>query len=273
MRKLPDGRAFTLIELVSLIALLAFAASCLVPALARTRPNSRAVSCLNNLKQLSNAWRLYADDNGGRLVWNRDGAAVGNVPSQNWVGGWLDFTSVSDNTNTGKLVDHAAYPAAAYLGPYVKSAGVFKCPADSSTVRIGSQRLPRARSVSMNNFVGEANRAWSLGSQFQLYRRIDAIGKPSPAALWIILDEREESINDGCFFTDPDTAWSLIDYPAAYHDRGAGFAFGDAHAEIRHWADPRTAPVLIPGQQPPFNVVFPGDLDIAWLQQHATSRP
>jgi prepilin-type processing-associated H-X9-DG protein len=91
--------------------------------------------------------------------------------------------------------------------------------------------------------------------------------------LWIILDEREESINDGLFFTNPDTAWSLIDYPAAYHDQGAGFVFADGHSEIHRWVDRRTAPVLIPGQLPPFNTIFPGDVDITWLQQHATSKP
>lgn len=125
----------------------------------------------------------------------------------------------------------------------------------------------------MNNFVGEANRAWTTPTQFQLYRRMDAIGKPAPAALWIILDEREESINDGCFFTNPDFQWNLIDYPAAYHEQGAGFAFADGHSEIHRWMDRRTAPVLLPGQLLPLNMTFPGDVDITWLQQHASSRP
>ncbi len=125
----------------------------------------------------------------------------------------------------------------------------------------------------MNNYVGEANRSWTGLNTYQLYRKIDAIGKPTPAALWIILDEREESINDGCFFTNPDSQWNLIDYPAAYHNRGGGFAFADGHSEIHRWMDPRTAPVLAPGQSPQFNVTLPGDVDLMWLQQHATSRP
>src|SRR5262249_26316945 len=126
---------------------------------------------------------------------------------------------------------------------------------------------------SMNNCVGDGGRSWQTPSQYQLYRKIDAIAKPTPAALWIILDEREDSINDGCFFTNPDTAWNLIDYPAAYHNGGAGFAFADAHAEIPHWIDPRTTPVLRPGQLLPLNVLLPNDFDVTWLQQHATSKP
>jgi prepilin-type processing-associated H-X9-DG protein len=264
-------RGFTLVELLTLLALAAFAVMLLIPALAHTQPNSLSVRCLNNLRQLGAAWRMYADDNSGRLVWNRGGT---DVTKGDWVGGsWLDFTSLSDNTNTGPLIDHAKYPSGAWLGPYVKSAAVFKCPADHSTVTIAGQKWPRVRSVSMNNWVGEASPSFVTPSQFQFYRKIDAIGKPAPAGLWIILDEREESINDGLFFTNPDTAWSLIDYPAAYHDQGAGFVFADGHSEIHRWVDRRTAPVLIPGQLPPFNTIFPGDVDITWLQQHATSKP
>lgn len=273
MRTLRKSQGFTLVELLALSALLALAAMLLAPAFAHTRPNTQVAVCLNHLQQLSAAWRLYADDNSGRLVWNRDGGDVGTPYSQNWIGGWLDSSTVTDNTNTALLVDHAKYPNAAYLGPYVKSASAFKCPADLSTVSIGGQRMPRIRSVSMNNSVGEASRSWSGTGTYQLYRKFDMIGKPTPAALWILLDEREESINDGCFFTNPDAAWNLIDYPAAYHNRGAGFAFADGHAEIHRWMDPRTAPVVRLGQTLPFNVTYPGDVDVTWLQQHATSRP
>ena len=268
MSSSSSTRAFTLVELMALVALVAFAGTLLIPALAHNKPSSAAVRCLNNLRQLGAAWRMYADDNAGRLVWNRDGLNVGT--SQNWIGGWLDFSTSVDNTNTALLVDHAKYPLAAYLGPYIKSASVFKCPADNSKTPLGAARV---RSVSMNNCVGEAGRSWQTPSQYQLYRKIDAIGKPSPAALWILLDEREDSINDGCFFSNPDTPYNIIDYPAAYHNHGAGFAFADGHAELHLWNDPRTTPVLRSGQLLPFNVILPGDLDITWLQQHATSKP
>jgi prepilin-type N-terminal cleavage/methylation domain-containing protein len=61
-------RAFTLIELVVVIALFALLATLLVPASAHTRPNSQAIQCLNNLRQMANAWQTYAEDNGGRIV-------------------------------------------------------------------------------------------------------------------------------------------------------------------------------------------------------------
>src|SRR5262245_3994082 len=269
MSKLLSTPGFTLIELITTLAPVALAGSLFAPALARTQPNSRTVRCLNNLRQIGTAWTMYASDNAGGLVWNRDGGNVGKAAlDENWVGGWLDFTSSSDNTNTALLVDHGRYPYAAYLGPYIKSAAAFKCPADSTSVFVGGQRLPRVRSVSMNNCVGEGARSWSSSGVYQLYRKIDAIGRPTPAYLWIILDEREESINDGCFFNNPDSPWNLIDYPAAYHNRGAGFTFADGHSEIHRWTDPRTTPIPRPGQLFPFNITLPGDIDVAWLQQH-----
>ena len=59
--------AFTLVELVTLVALVAFAATLFAPALAHTKSNNHAARCLNNLRQLSAACRMYADDNSDTL--------------------------------------------------------------------------------------------------------------------------------------------------------------------------------------------------------------
>jgi prepilin-type processing-associated H-X9-DG protein len=87
--------------------------------------------------------------------------------------------------------------------------------------------------------------------------------------MFVVLDEREDSINDGWFATDPDTMYQLIDYPASYHNRAAGFSFADGHSEIHRWRDARTMPSLSPGQLLPLNVNLPGDQDVVWLSQHA----
>ena len=265
-------RAFTLTELLTLSATLALLSLLLAPALAGTRPSGQATRCVNNLRQLGAAWRMYADDNNGRLVYNRAGTGM-SAGNEAWVAGFLDFSSSSYNTNVGFLVDHARYPYAAFLGPYVKSASVFRCPADRSTILQGTTRLPRCRSLSMNNSVGEGAQPWGGSSgATQVYRKLDAIATPPPASLFVILDEHEDSINDGIFVTT-DTPWTLVDYPASYHNRAAGFVFADGHCEIHRWTDPRTAPVLGPGQMLPFNTPMPSNVDVAWLQQHATSRP
>ena len=128
--------------------------------------------------------------------------------------------------------------------------------------------MPRVRSVSMNNFFGVGGRTWTTPSRYIQHRNLDQI--KSPAGQFVFLEERQDSINDGCFFTDSDTPYQLIDYPASYHDSAAAFSFVDGRAEIHQWVDPRTMPILQPGQLLPLNVNLPGDQDVLWLQQHAS---
>jgi hypothetical protein len=265
--------AFTLLELVVILAVLALLSCVLAPALCRTAPTSAAFQCLNNLRQLGAAWIMYADDNHGRLVYNRDGGAAGLTSADaSWVAGWLDFTSSSANTNTAMLVNHDFYPYGAFLGPYLKTPKPFKCPADISAVTIGGQSLPRARSVSMNGRVGEGARSWTgPGSRFHLYSTMAAIYDPGPSQLFVFVDELESSINDGVFQVDPDTLFQMVDYPASHHNSSGAFGFADGHSEIHAWRDPRTIPPFEPGQLLDLNVNLPGDVDALWLAQHCTN--
>lgn len=266
--------AFTLVEVLVVVAIIGLLASLLLPALAKAKGNATAIACRHNARQLGFGWILYADDHEGRLV--------PNLGSENsgWVSGSLDYErSNSDNTNSNLLLD----PRYAKLGPYAKEARLFKCPSDASYVGSGAGRRARVRSVSMNGAVGgdSADRQWtSLNGAWRTFQLMSQIQTPSPASLWVFTEEHPDSVDDGRFTVDlarKGGAGYFHSWPANFHNEGAHFAYADGHAERKRWLDNRTkhenkyCGCLSSYAKSGYFTLMPGNVDLVWLQERTSS--
>ena len=71
--------AFTVVELLVVIAVIAILAALLFPVLSTAKEKGRQLECLDHENQITIAAMLYADDNNGNMCGERMGTASGNV--------------------------------------------------------------------------------------------------------------------------------------------------------------------------------------------------
>jgi len=274
------SRGFTLIELAVVIVVLCLLTSTLLPVLAKSRPTSLAFQCLNNHRQLCAAWRMYADDSHDRIVYASDDGSGTSNPLNQYACTLSHIDSSSSSANWDTNVDIVLRPLWPYTG---RDASIYRCPSDQSYVTVNGTRRPRVRSGAMNLYLGGfagTDGGWSVASPYRIFLKTTALTAPGPAKTFVFLDERWDIINWGNFFTymtgypNQPTSYAFSqDLPNMIHNLGCGFSFADWRAEIHRWSDPRTTPPL--GSSSSFSggpTASPRNLDIAWLQDHAT-RP
>ncbi len=234
-------RAFTLIELLVVIAVIAILMAILMPALKAAREQGKRAVCLHNLKQLTLAWILYADDNSGKLV-NSDVSYEGKPPVTTW---WVHWPTNDIDSTMWEW--HIAIEEG-QLYPYCKIVKLYRCP--NAPRKYG---LTYTIADSMNGFCG-----WDLHTpDLKITNRNQIL---RPIERMVFLDECPPSKGTwGVLYSKE--AW--FDPPPKLHSKGTTFSFADGHSEYWKWHDKRTSETTWDDHKIP----QPGNVDLHKVQK------
>ncbi len=245
-------KAFTLVELLIVIAIIAVLITILAPALQIAKRKASVAVCLTNLRKMSSGWNMYQEDNKGRIMSGNDDYSGDSTESNGNFAGWIGIPRRKDGI---KLIINQTDPPVTdedeirgielgKLYPYVTEPKAYQCPSNYINISI-YDNTPVFVSYSIPDCLyGYASTG--TGSQIKKH---SAISFPETrynfveafeARNWnarhhFVLGEPWNSNNPNY----PD-GWAWWGPVSINHGDSSDFAFIDGHAERKIWIDPFT---------------------------------
>jgi prepilin-type N-terminal cleavage/methylation domain-containing protein/prepilin-type processing-associated H-X9-DG protein len=204
----PRRRAFTLVELLVVIAVIAVLAALLLPALSKAKATAQATACLNNLRQWGLATQVYVADNDDYLP--REGT---NANPQ----------AAAGDLNPNNKAWYIQLPQTMNLPPYLNMPWRTNPAADvSGTVWLcpSNPRRCDASTLKNNLFHYCLNDGFDgVGAKDHTDIKLSAIPVAPVSVVWL-------------FDSKNLPAWGSVNYAHTnLHGKGANFVFLDGHAK------------------------------------------
>ncbi|MHC4352204.1 MAG: type II secretion system protein [Planctomycetota bacterium] len=241
--------AFTLVELLVVIAVISLLMALLIPVLRIAREQAHRAVCLSNHRQLTLAWIAYATEHdsklaSGRAFGNRGrGGGRGGRKSAN-LKGWVGHDFSPSAPNRPPWVPD---PDKGALWPWIKDAEIYRCRRGGPGHAVTYATVVAVNGVEVEGTYMEDTGGWDLtttgihvGRTVLRLTKMTDIVSPGASQRAVFIDQGQTPTSSDFYVHYLYPRWSFRSPPPVQHGDGTTFSLADGHAEYWKWKSRET---------------------------------